>query len=48
MQMFGYASVLRTLSSGRANYSLEFLRYESLPESIADEVIEEKKAKENK
>ncbi|NIM14248.1 MAG: elongation factor G [Candidatus Aminicenantes bacterium] len=48
MEMFGYASVLRTLSSGRANYSMEFLRYESLPKSIEEEVIEERKAKENK
>jgi elongation factor G len=48
MEMFGYASVLRTLSSGRANYSIEFLRYEPLPKSIEEEVIKEKKAKENK
>ncbi len=47
MEMFGYASVLRTISSGRANYSMEFLRYEPVPRSIAEEVAEEK-AKENK
>lgn len=46
MEMFGYASVLRTLSSGRANYSMEFLRYEPLPKSIQEEVIAEKKMKE--
>ncbi|MFC2140837.1 elongation factor G [Acidobacteriota bacterium] len=46
MEMFGYASVLRTLSSGRANYSIEFLRYEPLPKSIQEEVITEKKKKE--
>ena len=46
MEMFGYASVLRTLSSGRANYSIEFLRYEPLPKSIQEEVIVEKKKKE--
>ncbi len=43
MQMFGYASSLRTLSSGRANYSMEFLQYEQLPNSIAEKVIEESK-----
>ncbi len=48
MEMFGYASVLRTLSSGRANYSIEFLRYEPLPGSIEEEVIEERKAGKNK
>jgi elongation factor G len=43
MEMFGYASVLRTLSSGRANYSMEFLRYEPLPKTLQEEVIVEKK-----
>ena len=42
-EMFGYASSLRTLSSGRANYSMEFLQYEPLPKSIEEELIEEKK-----
>ena len=46
MEMFGYASVLRTLSSGRANYSIEFLKYEPLPKGIQEEVIVERKKKE--
>lgn len=45
MEMFGYASTLRTLSSGRANYSMEFLQYAPLPQSLQDELIAEKKAK---
>jgi elongation factor G len=45
MEMFGYASVLRTLSSGRANYSMEFLKYAPLPKSIEEELIAEKKTK---
>ncbi len=44
-EMFGYASVLRTISSGRANYSIEFLKYSKLPAAIADEVIKEFKEK---
>jgi len=44
MEMFGYASVLRTISSGRANYSIEFLHYAPLPKSIEEEVIKEKKS----
>ncbi len=38
-EMFGYASTIRTLSSGRASFSMEFLRYAPLPASIKDEVI---------
>jgi elongation factor G len=39
MEMFGYASSLRTYSSGRANYSMEFLGYEPLPKAIEEKVI---------
>jgi len=41
MEMFGYASALRTLSSGRASYSMEFLRYDMLPPNIEGKVVEE-------
>nr|MBP7497539.1 elongation factor G [Bacteroidales bacterium] len=46
MEMFGYANQLRNISSGRANYSMEFFRYEPTPASIQQEVlkkIEDKK-----
>ncbi|MCX6581523.1 MAG: elongation factor G [Candidatus Aminicenantes bacterium] len=42
MEMFGYASVLRTASSGRANYSIEFLKYAPLPKAIEEEIIVER------
>ncbi|MCK5074271.1 MAG: elongation factor G [Bacteriovoracaceae bacterium] len=45
MEMFGYASNLRNISSGRANFSMEFLKYEFLPPSAEEKVIEEKKKK---
>jgi len=38
-EMFGYATTLRNISSGRANYSMEFYNYKQLPQSIQDEVI---------
>lgn len=39
-EMFGYATVLRSLSSGRANHAMEFLAFEPLPESLAGVVLE--------
>ncbi len=45
MEMFGYASILRTVSSGRANYSIEFLNYQPLPKKFQEEVIVERKKK---
>jgi elongation factor G len=46
MEMFGYATTLRNVSSGRANYSMEFYRYMPLTQSVQEEVLkklEEKK-----
>lgn len=37
--MFGYATDLRSMTSGRANYSMEFDHYEPLPTSLAEEVV---------
>ena len=36
--MFGYVNNLRSLSQGRANYSMQFNHYEEVPLNIADEV----------
>jgi elongation factor G len=46
MEMFGYATQLRNISSGRANYSMEFSGYSPLPKAVQDEVL--KKAAEKK
>lgn len=46
MEMFGYATQLRNITSGRANYSMEFFQYQATPAAIQEEVlkkIEEKK-----
>jgi len=37
--MFGYAKALRTLTQGRANYSLEFLKYSEMTEEKMNEVL---------
>ena len=45
MEMFGYASVLRTVSSGRASHSIEFLQYSPLPKSIEEKLLADLRAK---
>ena len=37
---FGYVTVLRTITSGRATSSMEFSHYEPVPQEIAEKVIE--------
>jgi elongation factor G len=39
MEMFGYATTLRNISSGRANYSMEFHKYLPLPKAVQEEVL---------
>lgn len=36
--MFGYATQLRSMSQGRANYSMEFLHYAEVPANVAAEI----------
>jgi elongation factor G len=38
--MFGYATDLRSNTQGRANYSMQFDRYDEVPGSIAEEIVE--------
>ena len=46
MEMFGYSTTLRSVSSGRANYSMEFYNYQRLPKAIEEKVVEEAKKRE--
>lgn len=41
-EMFGYATQLRSMSQGRANYSMEFLHYSEVPRNIAEGIIGDK------
>ena len=38
-EMFGYATQLRSMSQGRATYSMEFAKYAETPRNVADEII---------
>jgi elongation factor G len=42
-EMFGYATELRSMTQGRAVYSMEFSRYSEVPGSIANELIAKSK-----
>lgn len=41
-EMFGYSTTLRSLSQGRAVYSMEFSKYVPVPESVATKILESK------
>ncbi|RLT96988.1 elongation factor G [Ketobacter sp.] len=44
-EMFGYIGHLRTITSGRGQFSMEFSHYMPCPQNVAEAVIEEVKAK---
>jgi elongation factor G len=45
-EMFGYATVLRSMTQGRAIYSMQFSHYNEIPKTISDQLIEKVKGKE--
>jgi len=42
-EMFGYATILRSLTSGRGAFVMQFDHYEEVPKNIATEIVEGKK-----
>ena len=44
-EMFGYSNTLRSLTQGRASFSMEFEHYEAVLSNIATEVVTKKKKK---
>jgi elongation factor G len=38
-EMFGYATRMRSISQGRAVYSMQFSRYDTLPQAVAEEIV---------
>jgi elongation factor G len=45
-EMFGYATAMRSMTQGRALYTMQFSHYEPTPKSISDQIIEKVKGKE--
>lgn len=44
-EMFGYATQLRSMSQGRAIYTMQFSHYDEAPKSVADQIVEKFKGK---
>lgn len=44
-EMFGYATIIRSMTQGRAIYSMQFSHYHAVPKSIADEISEKNQVK---
>lgn len=44
-EMFGYSTQLRSMTQGRAAYTMEFSSYEKVPNNIANQIMDERKGK---
>lgn len=44
-EMFGFSTILRSSSQGKAEYSMEFSKYGKVPQSVADDLISEYEAR---
>ena len=42
-EMFGYVTNLRSMTEGRATYTMEFSHYEEVPNNVAQQIIEGRK-----
>jgi elongation factor G len=43
--MFGYATQLRSMTQGRALFTMQFSHYDQVPKSVAEEIIEKVRGK---
>jgi elongation factor G len=47
-EMFGYASELRNITSGRGNFTMHFEHYEAVPYAISEEIVAARREAENR
>jgi len=43
VEMFGYATILRSITQGRGTFTMEFDQYQEIPGNITQEIIEGKR-----
>ena len=41
--MFGYATDVRSMSQGRATYTMQFEKYDEVPSNVATKIVEERR-----
>ena len=44
-EMFGYSTTLRSLTQGKAEFTMEFATYKQVPKSVAEELVKAFEAK---
>jgi len=42
-KMFGYVNALRSMTQGRAHYTMQFSHYQHVPQYVADEIVSKNK-----
>jgi elongation factor G len=47
-EMFGYSTVLRSLTQGKAEFTMEFATYKQVPKSVSEEIIKAFQAEKEK
>lgn len=47
-EMFGYSTILRSLTQGKAQFTMEFSAYKQVPQSIAEEIAKQHAEKQHK